>query len=289
MDSELEYEYTPIATLDPIKAYMKDIGAIDLLTSDQEQEIGDRITAGDQTAKTELIEANLRLVVSVAKKYNSNTSIPFLDLVQEGNMGLMHAVEKFDFTRGFKFSTYATYWIKQYIQRAIADQGRAIRVPVHIVEANNLINRTERQLTQTFGRKATPEEVAAELDMDMEKYTSIIEHSKTLLSMDKTINDDEDTDLNEVVGDSRAVNAVEKLRKEATREMVIKVFDSLDEREKEIIMMRYGFDDGEAKTLEDVGALIGLTRERVRQIEIKALRKLRQPARANAIREAIAA
>lgn len=289
MDSELEYEYIPIATLDPIKAYMKDIGAIDLLTSDQEQAIGDRITAGDQAAKTELIEANLRLVVSVAKKYNSNTSIPFLDLVQEGNMGLMHAVEKFDFTRGFKFSTYATYWIKQYIQRAIADQGRAIRVPVHIVEANNLINRTERQLTQTFGRKATPEEVAAELDMDMEKYTSIIEHSKTLLSMDKTINDDEDTDLNEVVGDSRAVNAVEKLRKEATREMVIKVFDSLDEREKEIIMMRYGFDDGEAKTLEDVGALIGLTRERVRQIEIKALRKLRQPARANAIREAIAA
>lgn len=289
MDLELEYEYTPIATLDPIKAYMKEIGAIDLLTSDQEQAIGDRITAGDQAAKTELIEANLRLVVSVAKKYNSNTSIPFLDLVQEGNMGLMHAVEKFDFTRGFKFSTYATYWIKQYIQRAIADQGRAIRVPVHIVEANNLINRTERQLTQSFGRKATPEEVAKELDMDMEKYTSIIEHSKSLLSMDKTINDDEDTDLNEVVGDSRAVNAVEKLRKEATREMVIKVFDSLDEREKEIIMMRYGFDDGEAKTLEDVGALIGLTRERVRQIEIKALRKLRQPARANAIREAIAA
>ena len=289
MDLELEYEYTPIATLDPIKAYMKDIGAIDLLTSDQEQAIGDRITAGDQTAKTELIEANLRLVVSVAKKYNSNTSIPFLDLVQEGNMGLMHAVEKFDFTRGFKFSTYATYWIKQYIQRAIADQGRAIRVPVHIVEANNLINRTERQLTQSFGRKATPEEVAKELEMDMEKYTSIIEHSKSLLSMDKTINDDEDTDMNEIVGDGRAENPVEKMRKEATREMIIKVFDSLDEREKEIIMMRYGFDDGEAKTLDDIGELVGLTRERVRQIEIKALRKLRQPARANAIREAIAA
>lgn len=288
MDLELDYEYTPIATLDPIKAYMKEIGAIDLLTSDQEQAIGDRITAGDQAAKTELIEANLRLVVSVAKKYNSNTSIPFLDLVQEGNMGLMHAVEKFDFTRGFKFSTYATYWIKQYIQRAIADQGRAIRVPVHIVEANNLINRTERQLTQSFGRKATPEEVAKELDMDMEKYTSIIEHSKSLLSMDKTINDDEDTDMNEIVGDNRAENPVEKMRKEATREMIIKVFDSLDEREKEIIMMRYGFDDGEAKTLDDIGELVGLTRERVRQIEIKALRKLRQPARANAIREAIA-
>lgn len=289
MDLELEYEYTPVATLDPIKAYMKEIGAIDLLTSDQEQAIGDRITAGDQAAKTELIEANLRLVVSVAKKYNSNTSIPFLDLVQEGNMGLMHAVEKFDFTRGFKFSTYATYWIKQYIQRAIADQGRAIRVPVHIVEANNLINRTERQLTQSFGRKATPEEVAKELEMDMEKYTSIIEHSKSLLSMDKTINDDEDTDMNEIVGDSRAENPVEKMRKEATREMIIKVFDSLDEREKEIIMMRYGFDDGEAKTLDDIGELVGLTRERVRQIEIKALRKLRQPARANAIREAVAA
>jgi RNA polymerase primary sigma factor len=289
MDLEFDYEYTPIATLDPIKAYMKEIGAIDLLTSDQEQAIGNRITAGDQAAKTELIEANLRLVVSVAKKYNSNTSIPFLDLVQEGNMGLMHAVEKFDFTRGFKFSTYATYWIKQYIQRAIADQGRAIRVPVHIVEANNLINRTERQLTQSFGRKATPEEVAKELEMDMEKYTSIIEHSKSLLSMDKTINDDEDTDMNEIVGDSRAENPVKKMRKEATREMIIKVFDSLDDREKEIIMMRYGFDDGEAKTLDDIGELIGLTRERVRQIEIKALRKLRQPARANAIREAIAA
>ena len=289
MDLEFDYKYTPVATLDPIKAYMKEIGAIDLLTSDQEQAIGDRITAGDQAAKTELIEANLRLVVSVAKKYNSNTSIPFLDLVQEGNMGLMHAVEKFDFTRGFKFSTYATYWIKQYIQRAIADQGRAIRVPVHIVEANNLINRTERQLTQSFGRKATPEEVAKELDMDMEKYTSIIEHSKSLLSMDKTINDDEDTDMNEIVGDNRAENPVEKMRKEATREMIIKVFDSLDEREKEIIMMRYGFDDGEAKTLDDIGELVGLTRERVRQIEIKALRKLRQPARANAIREAVAA
>jgi RNA polymerase primary sigma factor len=201
----------------------------------------------------------------------------------------MHAVEKFDFTRGFKFSTYATYWIKQYIQRAIADQGRTIRVPVHIVEANNLINRTERQLTQTFGRKATPEEVAKELEMDMEKYTSIIEHSKSLLSMDKTINDDEDTDMNEIVGDNRAENPVEKMRREATKEMIIKVFDSLDEREKEIIMMRYGFDDGEAKTLDDIGELVGLTRERVRQIEIKALRKLRQPARANAIREAIIA
>ena len=289
MDLEFDYEYTPVATLDPIKAYMKEIGAIDLLTSDQEQAIGDRIIAGDQAAKTELIEANLRLVVSVAKKYNSNTSIPFLDLVQEGNMGLMHAVEKFDFTRGFKFSTYATYWIKQYIQRAIADQGRAIRVPVHIVEANNLINRTERQLTQSFGRKATPEEVAKELEMDMDKYVSIVEHSKSLLSMDKTINDDEDTDMNDIVGDNRAENPVEKMRKEATREMIIKVFDSLDEREKEIIMMRYGFDDGEAKTLDDIGELVGLTRERVRQIEIKALRKLRQPARANAIREAIAA
>lgn len=291
MDELLDFEYdnNTYINLDPIKLYMGKVGSVDLLTPDKEKEITLRVAKGDQTAKTELIEANLRLVVSVAKKYNNNTSIPFLDLVQEGNMGLMHAVEKFDFTRGFKFSTYATYWIKQYIQRAIADQGRAIRVPVHIVEANNLINRTERQLTQSFGRKATPEEVAKELEMDMEKYTSIIEHSKSLLSMDKTINDDEDTDMNEIVGDNRAENPVEKMRKEATKEMIIKVFDSLDEREKEIIMMRYGFDDGEAKTLDDIGELVGLTRERVRQIEIKALRKLRQPARANAIREAIAA
>lgn len=291
MDELLDFEYdnNTYINLDPIKLYMGKVGSVDLLTPDKEKEITLRVAKGDQTAKTELIEANLRLVVSIAKKYNNNTSIPFLDLVQEGNMGLMHAVEKFDFTRGFKFSTYATYWIKQYIQRAIADQGRAIRVPVHIVEANNLINRTERQLTQSFGRKATPEEVAKELEMDMEKYTSIIEHSKSLLSMDKTINDDEDTDMNEIVGDNRAENPVEKMRKEATKEMIIKVFNSLDEREKEIIMMRYGFDDGEAKTLDDIGELVGLTRERVRQIEIKALRKLRQPARANAIREAITA
>ena len=288
MDLELEFEeYIPATTLDPVKIYMRQIGSVDLLTADQEKEIGLRIAAGDILAKQELIEANLRLVVSVAKKYNNNTNVAFLDLVQEGNMGLMHAVEKFDFTRGFKFSTYATYWIKQYISRAIADQGRTIRVPVHIVEANNLINRTERQLTQELGRKATPEEVAAELDMDMEKYMSIIEHSKTLLSMDKTVNDDEDTDLNELVGDTRILSAEEKMRQEATREDVIKVFDSLDEREKEVIMLRYGFYDGEAMTLEDVGAAMDLTRERVRQIEIKALRKLRQPARANAIKAAI--
>lgn len=288
MDLELEFEeYVPVTTLDPVKVYMRQIGSVNLLTADQEKEIGLRIAAGDILAKQELIEANLRLVVSVAKKYNNHSGISFLDLVQEGNMGLMHAVEKFDFTRGFKFSTYATYWIKQYISRAIADQGRTIRVPVHIVEANNLINRTERQLTQQLGRKATPEEVAKELDMDMEKYTNIIEHSKSLLSMDKTVNDDEDTDMNELVGDSRAVSAEDKMRKEATRAEVIKVFDSLDEKEKEVMILRFGFDDGEAKTLEDVGELMGLTRERVRQLEIKALRKLRQPARANAIKEAM--
>lgn len=286
-ETELDYEYTPITTLDPVKVYMRQIGSVDLLTAEEEQAIGNRIATGDPLATNELIEANLRLVVSIAKKYTGHTGISFLDLVQEGNMGLMHAVKKFDFSRGFKFSTYATYWIKQYIQRAIADQGRTIRVPVHIVEANNLISRTERQLTQTFGRRATPEEVAKELNMDMEKYTSIIEHSKSLLSMDKTVNEDEDTDMNELVADKRVVSIEEKMRQEATREMVIKVFDSLDDREKEIIMMRFGFDDGEAKTLEDVGAAIGLTRERVRQIEIKALRKLRQPARANAILEAM--
>ena len=287
LDLELE-EYNPNTTLDPVKVYMRQIGSVDLLTASQEKEIGLRIAAGDIAAKQELIEANLRLVVSVAKKYNNHTGISFLDLVQEGNMGLMHAVEKFDFTRGFKFSTYATYWIKQYISRAIADQGRTIRVPVHIVEANNLINRTERQLTQRFGRKATPEEVAKELNMDMDKYASIIEHSKSLLSMDKTVNDDEDTDMNELVGDSRAISAEDKVREESVREEIIKVFDSLDEKEKEVIMLRYGFYDGEAMTLEDVGAAMDLTRERVRQLEIKALRKLRQPARANAIKEAVA-
>lgn len=274
--------------LDSIKTYMKQIGEIPLLTPEEESVIGNRIAAGDTSAYEELINANLRLVVSVAKKYNGHTGIGFLDLIQEGNMGLMHAARKFDFSKGFKFSTYATYWIKQYISRAIADQGRAIRVPVHIVEANNLINRTARELAQAFGREATQEEVALKLNMTMKEYADIVEHSKSLLSMDKTISEDEDSDMNELVGDSRQTPIDEVMRNQSTREDIIKIFDTLEEREKTVMIMRFGFDDGESKTLEDVGEELGITRERVRQIEARALRKLRQPARANMIKEVLA-
>ena len=274
--------------LDSIKTYMKQIGEIPLLTPEEERVIGNRIATGDTSAYEELINANLRLVVSVAKKYNGHTGIGFLDLIQEGNMGLMHAARKFDFSKGFKFSTYATYWIKQYISRAIADQGRAIRVPVHIVEANNLINRTARELAQAFGREATQEEVALKLNMTMKEYADIVEHSKSLLSMDKAISDDEDSDMNELVGDSRQTPIDEVMRNQSTREDIIKIFDTLEEREKTVMIMRFGFDDGESKTLEDVGEELGITRERVRQIEARALRKLRQPARANMIKEVLA-
>ena len=275
----------PIIILDSIKTYMKQIGEIPLLTPEEEWVIGNRIAAGDTSAYEELINANLRLVVSVAKKYNSHTGIGLADLIQEGNMGLMHAAKKFDFNKGFKFSTYATYWIKQYISRAIASQGNTIRIPVHIYEANNLINRTSRQMAQELGREPTDEEIYNRLNMSLAEYTSIVESCKSLLSMDKTINEDEDSDLNELVGDSRTSGIDTNLAQQSVRESIIKVFDTLDEREKMVMIMRFGFDDGYSKTLEEVGEAMDLTRERVRQIETLALRKLRQPARANAIRE----
>lgn len=271
--------------LDSIKTYMKQIGEIPLLTPEEEGIIGNRIAAGDTSAYEELINANLRLVISVAKKYNSHTGIGLADLIQEGNMGLMHAAKKFDFNKGFKFSTYATYWIKQYISRAIASQGNTIRIPVHIYEANNLINRTSRQMAQELGREPTDEEIYNRLNMSLAEYTSIVESCKSLLSMDKTINEDEDSDLNELVGDSRTSGIDTNLAQQSVRESIIKVFDTLDEREKMVMIMRFGFDDGYSKTLEEVGEAMDLTRERVRQIETLALRKLRQPARANAIRE----
>ena len=268
-----------------IKLYMREIGEIPLLTNDQEREIGIRILKGDTDAYNELVNANLRLVINIAKKYNSHTGIGLADLIQEGNMGLMHAAKKFDFSKGFKFSTYATYWIKQYISRAIASQGNTIRIPVHIYEANNLINRTSRQMAQELGREPTDEEIYNRLNMSLAEYTSIVESCKSLLSMDKTINEDEDSDLNELVGDSRTSGIDTNLAKQSVRESIIKVFDTLDEREKMVMIMRFGFDDGYSKTLEEVGEAMDLTRERVRQIETLALRKLRQPARANAIKE----
>lgn len=274
-------------TLDPMKVYMRQISGVNLLTADDEKLLGLRISAGDTSAKEELVKANLRLVVSIAKKYSKSSGMPLLDLIQEGNLGLIHAVDKFDFNQNFKFSTYATYWIKQYISRAIADQGRTIRLPVHIFEANNLINRTVGKLTQKLGRYPTDREVADELDLDMEKYYDIVSSAQTIVSMDKPLGDDEETDYHEILHNPHIESVELKIKKDCIRKEILNVFKTLSERERTIIILRFGFDNGEAKTLEEIGEILGLTHERVRQIELKALRKLRNPARAKAIRNII--
>ena len=278
---------TTDTVLDPVKIYIKQIRNIELLEPEEEQLLGQKASCGDKQAIDKLVKSNLRLVVSIARKYNGNSNISFLDLIQEGNLGLIHAAKKFDYTKGYKFSTYATHWIKQYLSRAIANHGRSVRIPVHIYELHNSIERTSRQLSQDLNRKPSPLEICQELNITINMYNEAMEFSSSILSMDKTINEEEDVDMNEIVPDKKFLQPDEAVFQNDRKNAILKVFNSLEEREKKVITMRFGFDDGESKTLEAVGEKLGLSHERVRQIEEKALRKLRHPSRAKLIREAM--
>ena len=278
---------TQIKTLDPVKIYIKQIKNIELLEPEEEQILGEKASYGDEQAINKLVESNLRLVVSVARKYNGNSNMSFLDLIQEGNLGLIHAAKKFDYSKGYKFSTYATYWIKQYLSRAIANHGRSVRIPVHIYELHNSIERASRQLSQDLNRKPKPFEICQELNITIDTYNEVMEFSSSILSMDKTINEEEDVDMNEIVPDKKFPQPEEVVFQNDRRNAILKIFNSLDDREKEVIMMRFGFDDDESKTLEMIGEKLGLSHERVRQIEERALRKFRHPSRARLISDAL--
>ncbi len=269
---------------DPVRMYLKEIGQIKLLTLDEELKLADRIIAGDETAKTVLAEANLRLVVSVAKRYVGRGML-FLDLIQEGNIGLMKAVEKFDVTKGYKFSTYATWWIRQAITRAIADQARTIRVPVHMVETINKLARIQRQLTLELNREPTEEELAIKIKMPVEKVREIHKISQEPVSLETPIGEEEDSHLGDFVPDEHNMSPEEFTTNELLKDEINDILETLTEREEKVIKLRFGLEDGKARTLEEVGQMFGVTRERIRQIEAKALRKLRHPSRSRKLRD----
>lgn len=272
---------------DSAKIYMRQIHTIPLLSPEQELYLARRIVDGDQAARNKLIESNLRLVASIARKYIGKSTIPFLDLVQEGNKGLIKAVDTYDYTTGNKFSTYAYYWIRQAITRAIADQNNTIRTPGHVVEALSKISKAKAQLTQTLGRKPTTAEIAEATGLTEEKVNLYAAASKNPLSIDKTLTDEDDADLTDIVPDTNQETPEEAIRRTVTRELIDEVLDTLSEREKIIIVKRFGLDDGVAHTLKDIGEELGVTRERIRQIEAKAMQKLRNPIRANQLKERI--
>ncbi len=268
-----------ISTNDPVRMYLKEIGKFKLLTAEEEVEVAKRIEAGDESAKEELIEANLRLVVSIAKKYINYGGLQFLDLIQEGNLGLIKAVDKFDYTKGYKFSTYATWWIRQAITRALADQSRTIRIPVHMGETINRVKKVTRQLTKTLGREPTETEVAAELDISVARYREILTICMDPVSLEKPIGEEEDSSLGDTVADDSIESPEDSAIFNILGEQLNSVLENhLQEREREVIKLRFGLEDGRQRTLEDVGKMFGITRERVRQIEAKALRKLHNPA-----------
>lgn len=271
-----------------VTIYMRQIHTIPLLSPEQELYLAKKIADGDADAKNKLIESNLRLVASIAKKYIGKSSLTFLDLIQEGNMGLVKAADKYDYTKGFKFSTYATYWVRQAISRAIADQSRLIRTPVHVVEAMSKINKAKAILAQSLHREPTLEEIAKETDLTTEKVQLYLDSYRNPISLDKPIGDDEDGDLTEIIPDLNTKTPEQVAKESMKKEAVMDLLDSLSDREKTVIIMRFGFDDGVGKTLEDIGAALGVTRERARQIEAKAMRKLRNPIRANLFKEQIA-
>ena len=269
---------------DPVRMYLKEIGQVPLLSSEEEQELAQRVAQGDQAAKNKLTEANLRLVVSIAKKY-SGRGLHILDLIQEGNTGLIRAVDKFDYTKGNKFSTYATWWIRQAITRAIADQARTIRVPVHMVEVINKATRCNRKLVQELGREPTVEEIAAELNLPVEKIIEANRTAADTLSLDTPVGDEEDTSIGSFVEDERTPGPADATSNALLAEALKEILDTLTEREADVLRMRFGMYDGRTHTLEEVGQIFGVTRERIRQIENKAIRKLRHPSRAKKIRD----
>ena len=269
---------------DPVRMYLREIGRIPLLSYEKETELAERVLEGDEEAKRELAEANLRLVVSIAKKYVGRGML-FLDLIQEGNMGLIKAVEKFDYTKGFKFSTYATWWIRQSITRAIADQARTIRIPVHMVETINRLIRTSRHLLQQIGREPTPEELAKELDMTVEKVTEIQKIAQDPVSLETPIGEEDDSHLGDFIQDDDSPEPQDVAAYTLLREQLDEVMSTLTPREAKVLRLRFGLDDGKARTLEEVGKEFDVTRERIRQIEAKALRKLRHPSRSKKLKD----
>ena len=269
---------------DPVRMYLKEIGKVPLLSSDEEIELAKKIELGDEEAKKKLAESNLRLVVSIAKRY-AGRGMQLLDLIQEGNLGLIKAVEKFDYRKGYKFSTYATWWIRQAITRAIADQARTIRIPVHMVETINRLVRTQRQLVQKLGREATPEELAKELDMPVERVREIMKISQDPVSLETPIGEEEDSHLGDFIQDNNVEVPADAATYTLLHEQLMDVLSTLTEREQKVLRLRFGLDDGRPRTLEEVGRQFNVTRERIRQIEAKALRKLRHPSRSKILKD----
>ncbi|HLU23842.1 RNA polymerase sigma factor RpoD [Lederbergia graminis] len=289
-DSEEEFDLNDLSVPpgvkinDPVRMYLKEIGRVDLLSAEEEIELAKRIEKGDEEAKKRLAEANLRLVVSIAKRYVGRGML-FLDLIQEGNMGLIKAVEKFDYDKGFKFSTYATWWIRQAITRAIADQARTIRIPVHMVETINKLIRVQRQLLQDLGREPSPEEIAEEMDLTPEKVREILKIAQEPVSLETPIGEEDDSHLGDFIEDQEATSPSEHAAYELLKEQLEDVLDTLTDREENVLRLRFGLDDGRTRTLEEVGKVFGVTRERIRQIEAKALRKLRHPSRSKRLKD----
>ena len=280
IDEDLNFDFSGFSSVDdPVKMYLKDIGQVPLLTPEEEVELAKRILEGDQEAKTKFCQANLRLVVSQAKTWANSNSLSFLDLIQEGNMGLLKAVEKFDYTKGYHFSTYATWWIRQAISRAVADQARTIRLPVHMNETINRYNRTVRALLQKLSREPTLEEIAAEMGISENKVVEIQRVALEPISLETPVGEEDDSRMSDFIEDTKVSNPMEIASQNLLREQLLAVIDTLTPREQQVIRERYGLMDGKAKTLEEVGKEFSVTRERIRQIEAKALRKLKNPNR----------
>ena len=300
IESDTDAEYTEIknekpeffeenmskgmAVDDPVRMYLKEIGKVPLLTAEEEIELAKRMEMGDEEAKRKLCEANLRLVVSIAKRYVGRGML-FLDLIQEGNLGLIKAVDKFDWRKGYKFSTYATWWIRQAITRSIADQARTIRIPVHMVETINKLIRISRQLLQELGREPTPEEIAKQMDISVEKVREILKIAQEPVSLETPIGEEEDSHLGDFIPDEDVPAPAEAAAFSMLKEQLIEVLDTLTEREQKVLKLRFGLEDGRARTLEEVGRQFDVTRERIRQIEAKALRKLRHPSRSKKLKD----